>query len=113
MGYCKDDWVSDFGWNITFWFIRLLGMFPQEGGDAMEPVLVGSIDPDGTQHWYPSRGQVGAEGEASIRWRSEDGTVVTAPARITPRPHGDTVNVVARWPGVGPVPDRVDVSTSR
>lgn len=99
MGYCKEDWVSDFGWNITFFFIRLLGRFPAEGRSAVSPVLVGSIDPDGEQRWFEAAGTVEASGVlGEVSWQTADGTVVRTPAQIGRRPHGETVNLVTRHP---------------
>jgi hypothetical protein len=38
MGYCDVDWVSDYGWNITYFFIRAMSAWEEEGVSAPESV---------------------------------------------------------------------------
>jgi hypothetical protein len=101
MGYCDEDWVSDFGWNITFFFIRRLGMFPPQGRAGKGRVLVGAIDPDGEQRWFAAEGAVapeGRDGSAHVIWQTARGTSIAAPASYSRRPHGETVNLVVAPP---------------
>lgn len=104
MGYCFDDWVSDFGWAHTFLFIREMTGWGEGKAAEAEPLrelLVGSIDPDGTARLRRTRGglaDASAATRTTVEWLADSRTLDTGVAEISRRPDSDAINLATPWP---------------
>lgn len=78
MTYCGNAWVSDWTWNKTYKRIRTLtswdyeGAAPDTGAQPKQPILVGTLFPDGTEDWWvlmgtsPAQDLLGSEQRLAI-----------------------------------------------
>jgi hypothetical protein len=78
MTYCGNAWVSDWTWNKTYQRIRTLtswdyeGAAPDSGAAAQQPLLVGTLFPDGSEDWWlmmgpaPAPDQLGSQQRIAI-----------------------------------------------
>ncbi|HLT39976.1 MAG TPA: hypothetical protein VK034_27035, partial [Enhygromyxa sp.] len=84
MTYCGNAWVSDWTWNKTYQRIKTLTSWDYEGAapggtTARQPLLVGTLFPDGSEDWWvlmgpaPAPDQLGSEQRIAI---SSDGGIV-------------------------------------
>lgn len=101
MTYCSDSFVSDFGWDLTYGFIKELSSWDMAGSPhAPEPLLVGTLYPDGQATWWTTRGappQRGRHPDTRVDF-SLSGVTVPTPASITEIPDSDAVVVSAPLP---------------
>ncbi len=103
MSYCGNLWVSDWGWNKVYPFIKeitswdLSGKPPEWGG----AVLVGTVSPDGTETWTTLPGSVSepalSEGH-KLEFRAGSKILTTLSAVVRKRPHVETLNVYVPLP---------------
>jgi hypothetical protein len=62
MTYCGNAWVSDWTWNKTYARIKTLTSWDYEGAahgtdnPAQQPLLVGTLFPDGSEDWWVMMG---------------------------------------------------------
>lgn len=62
MTYCGNAWVSDWTWNKAYQRIKTLTSWDYEGaahgngGKAQQPLLVGTLFPDGSEDWWVMMG---------------------------------------------------------
>lgn len=109
MSYCGSTWVSDWQWNATYSRIRTLTGWDSAGAPAPagsdklaegEGLLIGAID-EGQQIWWTVPGTLAADAPRSathtVDFVLADRTVPVA-AKVSVRPHGTTLNVVAPLP---------------
>ncbi|MBK9756563.1 MAG: hypothetical protein IPO88_24305 [Nannocystis sp.] len=90
MTYCDNSFVSDYGWDLTYGFIKELSSWDMAGAPAEDaPLLVGTLHSDGSATWWTTRGS------APQRGRSSDTRVEFAIA-------GETITLPA---SVGEIPD--------
>jgi hypothetical protein len=81
MTYCGNAWVSDWTWNKTYRRIRTLTTWDYEGSPApappKQPLLVGTLFPDGSEDWWlmmgPAPEQLGADQRIAL---ARDGELV-------------------------------------
>jgi hypothetical protein len=102
MSYCGQTWVSDWQWNATYRRIVELTSWDYEGGAAPTgTLLVGTIDPDGREAWWTTRGDFSADREVSathaLTFEFADGEV-DAPVQVSVREDYPTRIVTARLP---------------
>jgi hypothetical protein len=103
MTYCPDSFVSDFGWDLTYNFIKELSSWDMADSPRMPepaPLLVGTLYPDGQTTWWTTRGappQRGRSPTTRVEF-SIAGTTVPLPASITEIPDSDAVVVAAPLP---------------
>lgn len=100
MSYCGPTWVSDWQWNATYNRAKLLTSWDSSAAPQGEGLLIGAIDGD-QQRWWTVPGTLGADAPRSathsVDFVFADGTDPVA-AKISLRPEGDTLNVVAPLP---------------
>lgn len=101
MSYCGSTWVSDWQWNATYTRIRSLTAWDNAGSaPAGGGLLIGAID-DGQQKWWTVPGSLADDAPRSATHTVDfvlAGETVPVAAKVSVRPHGDTVNVVAPLP---------------
>jgi hypothetical protein len=103
MSYCSKRWVSDWGWQKVWPFIKEISSWdfeaPPPGGDE-RMLLIGAIMENGQEHWFTVPGDMsgwtptpGATVELEI-----EGKLVEVPATLSPRSDETTVNWVIELP---------------
>lgn len=99
MSYCNRSFVSDFGWELTYDYIKNLSSWDAMGAPAGDagPLLVGVIGAAGTARWWTTRGGVPALREAVVEFDA-GGSTLTAPAAYAQIPDADGHTVVVRLP---------------
>ncbi len=108
MTYCNPAWVSTWGLNKVFPVIQALSMWDENypGADAVRPtpaagsVLIGNIEPDGTESWYTVPGRVVSNDRSpttAIEFGTPDG-LRREQAAVTDLPDGGGVMIVAELP---------------
>jgi len=89
MSYCSNEWVSDYGWELSVDVLETLTSFDYASatGAGGHPVLAGIIDDDGEAEWWMQRGNppevVGGWIEGRVGPRT-----VRQSARVRPFPDG-------------------------
>ncbi|NJK31210.1 MAG: hypothetical protein HC927_01675 [Deltaproteobacteria bacterium] len=104
MTYCGNAWVSDWTWNKTYQRIETLTSWDYEGAAgtssaANEPLLVGTLYPDGSEEWWAMLGPLPTpeqRGEQRIVMLGEGGqTLDTQYAAVTTLSDGETLMLFA------------------
>ncbi|MCA9708839.1 MAG: hypothetical protein KDK70_23545, partial [Myxococcales bacterium] len=102
MTYCANEWVSDYGYNLTAGVIEqlsawALGAGASAGADRLraadfDEILVASIEASGAIQWFTIRGGLSGEldAHAAIRWQL-DGAQLELPVWISDQPDGDAL----------------------
>lgn len=121
MTYCHPTWVGTWGWNKVYPVIRGLsewdegfpgGRVAPEGGTQAGPVhdpysgslLMGSIEPNGREHWVTVPGALPASAERGpvrVELRAGSAVVAELPAHVQTLQDGDGGTLV-----MVPLPDR-------
>ncbi|MBL9105457.1 MAG: hypothetical protein JNL82_31265 [Myxococcales bacterium] len=99
MSYCDRSFVSDFGWRLTYDFIKELSSWDarsMQGAEA-RPLLVGVIGAAGSARWYTTTGAVPPRQDAVVEF-TVGGSTIAAPAAYAPIPDADGHMVAARLP---------------
>ena len=108
MTYCSDSFVSDYGWDLTYNFIKELSSWDMADMTATDaaPLLVGTLDPDGHATWWTTRGTPPHRGRGPttrVEFTSA-GHTVSLPASISDIPDTEARIVAAplppHWPAV-------------
>lgn len=136
MTYCHPTWVGTWGWNKVYPVIRGLSEwddgFPGSGAPKpdggptvlhegarqaapeLDPyrgsLLMGTIEPNGREHWITIPGSLPAaaeRGPTRVQLRADDRVIADLPAHVQTVPDGDGGAVV-----VVPLPDRWSEVTS-
>ena len=121
MSYCDNSFVSDYGWDLTYAYIKELSSWdaaaPPPAADA-GPLLLGTVYSDGSSQWWTSRGSVpraGRDPATQVEFTGP-GASEALPASFSPIPHSNAhavaVRLPARWSAVTGVQLRV-VGTPR
>ncbi len=101
MSYCNNSFVSDYGWDLTYDFIKELSSWDMAGAPADDaPLLVGTLHSDGRATWWTTRGS------APQRGRGPDtrvefaiaGATITLPASVGEIPDSSAQVVAAPLP---------------
>lgn len=102
MTYCSPSFVSDFGWELTYDYIKELTSWDYAGVPVdpdSGPLLRGTVYGDGRTRWWTTYGSVPPAWPGSVMEFEVNGQVVTAPAAVAKIPHGATAqSVTARLP---------------
>lgn len=117
MSYCDRSFVSDYGWDLTYAYIKELSSWdaaaPPPAPDA-GPLLLGTVYTDGTSQWWTTHGSVPRRGSGptTLLEFTADGETVALPASFADIPHS-TAHAVAvrlpdRWSAVKKIALRVD-----
>lgn len=99
MSYCTDQWVSDYGWEQVLDAIAELSSWPMAAPVGQGRLLVGSVRPDGTEHWVVTRGTLDrpATPGHTLELTTADGTE-HVPLSVRRRPDSDAMTMVAALP---------------
>ncbi len=104
MTYCGNAWVSDWTWNKTYKRIQTLTSWDYEGAAgtssaATEPLLVGTLFPDGSEQWWAMVGPAPTpeqRGEQRVHMIGQGGqTLDWQYAAVSTLSDGETQMIVA------------------
>lgn len=106
MTYCSDTFVSDFGWDLTYDFIKELSSWDAADLAPTAPLLVGTLYPDGTATWWTTTGAPPSRGRGPntrVEFTSA-GATVSLPASVGDIPDAEariiTAPLPANWAAV-------------
>lgn len=103
MSYCRNTWVSDWGWRLVFPWIEEISSWEQETDPAPpEPTLFGYVRADGrpTQWWIGDKYWDDADITAGhrLQFLVGDDIVATTPARLDPFERSRDYTIMAPIP---------------
>ncbi|MDC0717171.1 M66 family metalloprotease [Nannocystis bainbridge] len=104
MTYCHPVWASTFGWNKVFPIIQQLSSWDTDAPPAPEQgdvVLLGVIQPDGTESWITTPGAVDPNNLSAVQhveFFAGGESVAVQAAEVRPQPDSDAVNIVVALP---------------
>ena len=106
MTYCADSFVSDYGWDLTYDFIKELSSWDAAHLAPTAPLLVGTLYPDGTATWWTTTGAPPSRGRGPntrVEFTSA-GATVSLPASVGDIPDAEariiTAPLPANWAAV-------------
>lgn len=101
MTYCGPAFVSDFGWELTYDYIKELTSWDYAGPPVDPddgPLLRGTLYSDGGSRWWTTHGSVPSAAAGAELEFEAGGQVITAPAAVAQIPHGTARSVTVRLP---------------
>jgi hypothetical protein len=101
MSYCNASFVSDFGWELTYDYIRELSSW--DAGPPPPPpdlLLVGTVTAGGTARFWTTRGTLPTRGRGpgTVVELEVDGATVAVPAAAAAMPDADAITIAAPLP---------------
>lgn len=98
MTYCNDSFVSDFGWDHTYAFIKELSSWDAGPPARPSPLLLATLYPDGRATWWTTHG-TSPKPRANTRVEfTAAGTTLSLPASLGDIPDSDARIVAAPLP---------------
>lgn len=99
MTYCNDSFVSDFGWDLTYRYIKELSSWDAAPPPAEPPpLLLATLYPDGRTTWWTTHGTSPTpRANTRVEFTTAD-TTVSLPAHLGDIPDSDARIVAAPLP---------------
>jgi len=101
MTYCNDSFVSDFGWDLTYGYIKELSSWDTQAPPAKPaPLLLATLYPDGRATWWTTHGTPPKRGRnpgTRVEFTTA-GTTLSLPASLGDIPDSDALIVAAPLP---------------